>query len=128
MSMRSPKEMKMQETIIKTLKTIYLNQKGADTVLTNIDKTEAVVQGLYPDLIAKGSQTFTFKVETESTVTDGSAIEWKSFSEKIGTFYLLVPEPLKTEALSIIKKLAIPHIVIATYKIADNKLKFNNLP
>ncbi len=120
--------MKMQETIIKTLKTIYLNQKGADTVLTNIDKQEAVVQGLLPDLVVKGNHTLTFKVETESTVTDGSAIEWKSFSEKIGTFYLLVPEPLKTEALSIIKKLAIPHVVLSTYKIADNKLKFGNLP
>ncbi len=128
MPMRSPKEMKMQETIIKTLKTIYLNQKGADTVLTNIDKQEAVVQGLLPDLVVKGNHTLTFKVETESTVTDGSAIEWKSFSEKIGTFYLLVPEPLKTEALSIIKKLAIPHVVLSTYKIADNKLKFGNLP
>ena len=121
-------EMKLHETIIKTLQSIYLNQKGASSAVHNIDQKLAVVQGLSPDLMVKMGFMLYFKVETESTVTTGSAIEWKSFSEKLGTFYLVVPEPLKTEAIRIIKQLSIPKIVVVPYRIKENKLVFGSLP
>ena len=128
MALRTPPEMKMHYTLIKSLEGLYLNQKGASSVRTNLDREDAVVLGLMPDLIIKSSFTLYFKVETQSTVTEGSAIEWKSFSEKLGQFYLLVPAVLKPDAEDIIKRLAIPKVVLLTYKIKENKLSFSGLP
>lgn len=125
--MRTAKEMKMHETIIKALQNLY-ESKGASQVLTNIMAQNAVVEGVTVDLIVKNPFTIYMKVETDTSVTEGEAIAWKSITEKLGTFFLLVPEPLKQEALRIIGKAAIKNIRLCYYKIAENKLKFINLP
>jgi hypothetical protein len=128
MAMRSPKEMKMHETIIKSLCSIYENQKNAQQILTNLDKPEAVIKGITVDLIIKNPITFIFKVETESTVTEGESIVWKSISEQLGTFFLMVPEPCRGDAGRIISKLNLKNVRLCYYRIHDNKLKFVNLP
>ncbi|HDT15461.1 MAG TPA: hypothetical protein ENN55_04550 [Firmicutes bacterium] len=125
--MRSSQEIKLHDTIIATLKNLYTN-RGAVSVATINDKIPPAFDGVGVDLIIKSQFKMIFKVETESTVTEGSAIHWKQISEKAGLFYLLVPEPLKTEASAIIKQLAIPKIIVSTYRIVDNKLRFGNLP
>ncbi|MFP4466214.1 MAG: hypothetical protein ACLFP1_04110 [Candidatus Goldiibacteriota bacterium] len=127
MAMRSPQEMKLHDTIIATLKNLYTN-RGAVSVQTANDKLPPVIDGVSVDLIIKSQFKIIFKVETESTVTEGTAIHWKQISEKAGQFNLLVPEPLKSEAAAIIKQLGIPKISISTYRILDNKLRFANLP
>lgn len=128
MAIRSPKELKMHETIIRSLASVYKG-KGATQVLTNLDEeNKAVVNGVTVDLIVKNPFPLHFKIETETSVKEGEAIAWKSISEKIGTFFLMVPEPLKQEALRIINKNNIKNIRLCYYKVVDNKLKFINLP
>jgi hypothetical protein len=128
MAIRSPKEAKMHETIIRSLVSIY-NGKGASQILTNLDEeSNAVVNGITLDLIVKNPFPLYFKIETETSVKEGEAIAWKSISEKIGTFFLVVPEPLKQEAMRIINKNNIKNIRLSYYKIVENKLKFINLP
>ncbi len=127
MAIRSPKEAKMHETIIRSLAKVY-EQKGASQVLTNLEDSNAVVHGIPVDLIVKNPFTLHFKVETETSVKEGEAIAWKSLVEKVGTFFLMVPEPLKQEALRIINKNNIKNIRLCYYKIIENKLKFINLP
>jgi hypothetical protein len=127
MAMRTAKEMKMHEMIIKSVAGIY-EQKGAAQVLTNLMGDNAVVEGVYLDLIVKAPFTIYMKVETDTSVTDGESIAWKGIVDKLGTFFLLVPEPLRQEASRIITKQNIKNIRLCTYKIADNKMKFTNLP
>lgn len=127
MAIRSPKEAKIHETIVRSLAKVY-EQKGANQVLTNLDQNNAVVQGMTVDLIVKNPFTLYFKIETETSVKEGEAIAWKALSEKIGTFFLMVPEPLKQEALRIIAKNNIKNIRLCYYKIVENKLKFIHLP
>ncbi|MGD0565856.1 MAG: hypothetical protein ABSA34_00835 [Candidatus Goldiibacteriota bacterium] len=127
MAMRSPKEMKMHDTIIKSVAGIY-ESKNAQQVHTNLDKQNAVIKGVTVDLIVKNPIVLIFKVETESTVTEGEAIAWKGISEQLGTFFLMVPEPLKGEANRILAKSGLKNVKLCYYKIADNKLKFTNLP
>ena len=127
MAMRSPKEMKMHETIIRSLAGIY-DQKNAHQVLTNLDKQEAVMKGVTVDLIVKNPITLIFKVETDTSVTEGEAIAWKGIYDQLGTFFLMVPEPLKAEANRILQKVGLKSVRLCYYKIADNKLKFINLP
>jgi hypothetical protein len=127
MAMRTAKEMKMHEMIIKSVAGIY-EQKGAAQVLTNLMSQNAVVNGITLDLIVKSPFTIYMKVETDTSVTEGESIAWKGISEKLGTFFLLVPEPLKQEALRIQAKAGIKNIRMCYYKIADNKMKFTNLP
>ncbi|HPD19245.1 MAG TPA: hypothetical protein PLF61_06245, partial [Candidatus Goldiibacteriota bacterium] len=97
MAIRSPKEEKMHETIIRSLASVY-EQKGASHVLTNLDGNNAVVKGITVDLVVKNPFTLYFKIETETSIKEGEAIAWKSISENLGTFFLMVPEPLKQEA------------------------------
>ena len=127
MAIRTAREMKMHETIIKSLANYY-ESKGAAQVLTNIMSQSAVVNGVTVDLIVKSPFTIYMKVETETSVTEGEAIAWKSISEKLGTFFLMVPEPLKAEALRIQKKNNINNIRMCYYKVVENKLRFINLP
>jgi hypothetical protein len=127
MAMRTAKEMKMHEMIIKSVAGIY-EQKGAAQVLTNLMSQNAVVEGITLDLVVKAPFTIYMKVETETSVTDGEAIAWKGISEKLGTFFLLVPEPLKQEAVRIIAKAGIKNIRLCYYSVADNKMKFKALP
>jgi len=127
MAIRSPKEAKMHEVIIRSLAKVY-EQKGASQILTNLEDSSAVVHGIPVDLIVKNPFTMHFKIETETSVKEGEAIAWKSLAEKVGTFFLMVPEPLKQEALRIISKNNIKNIRLCYYKIAENKLKFINLP
>jgi len=127
MAMRTAKEMKMHEMIIKSVEGIY-KQKGAAQVLTNLMGNNAVVEGVYLDLIVKAPFTIYMKVETDTSVTDGEAIAWKGIVDKLGTFFLLVPEPLRQEAVRIIAKQNIKNIRLCYYSIADNKMKFKNLP
>ena len=127
MALRSAKEMKMHETIIKSIAGIY-EQKGAAQVLTNLMSQSAVVEGITVDLIVKAPFTIYMKVETDTSVTEGEAIAWKGIADKLGTFFLMVPEPLKAEALRIIAKVGIKNIRLCYYSIAENKLKFKNLP
>lgn len=127
MAMRTAKEMKMHETIIKSIAGIY-ESKGADQVLTNLMSQNAVVNGVTVDIVVKKPFTMYFKVETDTSVTEGEAIAWKGISEKLGTFFLMVPEPLKQEALRIQTKAGIKNIRMCYYKVVDNKLKFINLP
>ena len=127
MALRSAKEMKMHETIIKSVAGIY-EQKGAAQVLTNLMSQNAVVEGITVDLIVKAPFTIYMKVETDTSVTEGEAIAWKGIADKLGTFFLMVPEPLKAEALRIIAKVGIKNIRLCYYSIAENKLKFKNLP
>ena len=127
MAMRTAKEMKMHEMIIKSVAGIY-EQKGAAQVLTNLMSQNAVVEGITLDLIVKAPFTIYMKVETDTSVTDGESIAWKSISEKLGTFFLLVPEPLRLEAIRILKKNGIKNVRTCYYKISENKLKFINLP
>jgi hypothetical protein len=127
MAMRTAKEMKMHETIIKALQNLY-ESKGASQVLTNIMAQNAVVEGVTIDLIVKNPFTLYIKVETDTSVTEGEAIAWKGISEKLGTFFLLVPDPLKQEAQRILTKAGIKNARMCYYKIADNKMKFINLP
>ena len=128
MAMRSPKEMKLHETIIRSVAGIYNGQKNAQQVLTNIDKPEAVLKGITVDIVVKNPITLIFKVETETSVTEGEAIAWKSISEQLGTFFLLIPHPLKADAMRIISKLALKNVRLCYYMINDNKLKFIGLP
>jgi hypothetical protein len=67
-------------------------------------------------------------VETETSVTEGEAIAWKSISEQLGTFFLLVPHPLKADAMRITTKLGLKNIRLCYYMINENKLKFIGLP
>ncbi|MCX7698651.1 MAG: hypothetical protein N2114_04210 [Candidatus Goldbacteria bacterium] len=128
MAIRSAKEAKMHEIIIKSLASVY-ESRGASKILTNLEgNNNAVVDGITVDLIVKNPFPMHFKIETETSVKEGEAIAWKSISEKIGTFFLMVPEPLKQEALRIINKNNIKNIRLCYYKIVDNKLKFINLP
>ena len=127
MSMRSPKEMKMHDTIISSLAGIY-RKKNAQMVSTNLETQKAVMKGVTVDLIVKNPITYIFKVETESTVTEGEAIAWKGISEQLGTFFLMVPDPLKGDANRIVAKAGLKNVKMCYYKIADNKLKFTNLP
>jgi hypothetical protein len=127
MALRSAKEMKMHETIIKSLAGVY-EQRGAAQVLTNLMSQNAVINGITVDLIVKAPFTLYFKVETDTSVTEGEAIAWKGIAEKLGTFFLMVPEPLKAEAVRIIGKIGVKNIRLCYYKIADNKMKFINLP
>jgi hypothetical protein len=127
MSMRSPKEMKMHDTIISSLAGIY-RSKNAQMVSTNLETQKAVMKGVTVDLIVKNPITYIFKVETESTVTEGEAIAWKGISEQLGTFFLMVPDPLKGDANRIVAKAGLKNVKMCYYKIADNKLKFTNLP
>jgi hypothetical protein len=127
MAMRTAKEMKMHEMIIKSVAGIY-EQKGAAQVLTNLMSQNAVVDGVTLDLVVKLPYTVYIKIETDTSVNDGEAIAWKGISDKLGTFFLLVPEPLKAEALRIIAKNNIKNIRMCYYKVADNKMKFTNLP
>jgi len=120
--------MKMHDTIIKSLEHIYRDQRGATTVLTNLKGEEAVVKGVVLDLIVKNPFLMHIKVETESTVNEGSAIAWKQISDTIGTFWLMVPEPLRAEAVRIIKKKTIKNVRMCAYKVVENKLKFINIP
>ncbi len=125
--MRTAKEMKMHEMIIKAVAGIY-EQKGAGQVLTNLMSQNAVVNGITLDLIVKTPFLVYMKIETGTSVTEGEAIAWKGISEKLGTFFLLIPEPLKQEAIRIIKKAEIKNIKLCYYRIADNRMKFINLP
>ncbi len=127
MAIRSPKEAKMHETIIRSLASVY-EGRGASQILTNLEENKAVVNGITVDLIVKNPFTMHFKIETDTSVKDGEAIAWKSISEKIGTFFLVIPEPLKQEAIRIINKNNIKNIRLCYYKIVENKLKFINLP
>lgn len=127
MAMRSAKEMKMHETIIKSIAGIY-EQRGAAQVLTNLMSQNAVIEGVAVDLIVKAPFTIYMKVETETSVTEGEAIAWKGIAEKLGTFFLMVPEPLKQEAVRIISKAGVKNIRLCYYSVADNKMKFKNLP
>ena len=127
MAIRSPKEMKMHDTIIRSLAGIY-ESKNAQQVHTNLDKQNAVIKGVTVDLVIKNPIVLIFKVETESTVTEGEAIAWKGISEQLGTFFLMVPEPLKGEANRIVAKAGLKNVKMCYYRIADNKLKFTNLP
>lgn len=128
MAMRSPKEMKLHETIIRSVAGIYNAQKNSNQVLTNLDKPSAVIKGISVDLIVKNPITLIFKIETESSVTEGEAISWKSISEQLGTFFLLIPDPLKADAMRIIAKNELKNIRLCFYRINDNKLKFVGLP
>jgi len=120
--------MKLHSTIVNTLKMLYEDQKGAQVSTCN-DKVPVAINGVSPDLVATFRFRVIFKVETESTVTEGSAIEWKSIAEKAGSFYIMVPEPLKYDAKKLIEKAGLAKfITITTYKIRDNKLVFGNLP
>ncbi|HDQ26447.1 MAG TPA: hypothetical protein ENN43_06865 [bacterium] len=127
MAMRSAKEMKMHETIIKSVKGIY-EQRGASQILDNLSGKYAVVNGIEVDLMLKNPFMLYFKIETESSVTEGESIAWKSMSEKLGTFFMLIPEPLKQEALRIIKKNDIKNIRLCYYRVVENKLRFISLP
>jgi len=42
MAMRDAKEQKMHDTIVRSLKTIYAEQKNASQVITNLDGPDAV--------------------------------------------------------------------------------------
>lgn len=126
MGIRTPKEMKMHDTIIRSMAGIY-EQKGAHKVSTNLDKQEAVINGVEVDLIIKNPLQLVFKVETESTVTEGSAIAWKQIFDKAGIFYLMVPEPLTDEAYRISKEAKV-NLRLCTYRVKDNKLVFGRLP
>ena len=126
MAMRTAKEMKMHEMIIKSVEGVY-KQKGAAQVLTNLMGQNAVVEGVALDLIVKSPFTIYMKVETETSVTDGEAIAWKGIVDKLGTFFLLVPEPLKQEAIRIIAKQNIKNIRLCYYSISENRMKFKNL-
>ena len=128
MAMRSPKEMKLHEIIIRSVAGIYSAQKNSNQVLTNLDKPNAVIKGISVDLIVKNPITFIFKIETESSVTEGEAISWKSISEQLGTFFLLIPDPLKADAMRIIAKNKLENVRLCFYRINDNKLKFVGLP
>ncbi len=128
MAMRSPKEMKLHETIIRSVAGIYDSQKNAQQVLTNLDKPLAVLKGITVDIIVKNPITLIFKVETETSVTEGEGIAWKAISEQLGTFFLLVPHPLKADAMRIIAKLGVKNIRLCFYMINENKLKFTGLP
>lgn len=128
MAMRSPNEIKLQETIIRSLAGIYKSHKSSQQILTNLEKEEAVIKGVTVNLIVKNPITLIFKVETESSVTEGESISWKEISDRLGTFFLLVPEPLKPEAGRILVKTGLKNVRLCCYKIADNKLKFINLP
>ncbi len=127
MAMRSPKEMKMHDTIIRSLAGIY-ESKNAQQVMTNLEKQDAVIKGVSVDVIVKNPITYIFKVETDTSVTEGEAIAWKGISDQLGTFFLLIPEPLKAEANRILAKVGLKNVRLCYYKIADNKLKFINLP
>ena len=128
MAMRSPKEIKLHETIIRSVAGIYDGQKNAQQVLTNLEKQEAVLKGITVDIIVKNPITLIFKVETETSVTEGEAIAWKSISEQLGTFFLLIPHPLKADAMRIIAKLRLKNVRLCYYMINENKLKFIGLP
>ncbi len=128
MSARTAQEVKLHSTIVNTLKMLYEGQKGAEVSTCN-DKVPVSINGVSPDLVAVFRFKVIFKVETESTVTEGSAIEWKSIAEKAGSFYLMVPEPLRFDAKKLLEKNGLTKFVtITTYKIRDNKLVFSNLP
>lgn len=126
MGSRTPREMKMHDTIIRSLAGIY-EQKGAQKILSNLDNNDAVISGVTVDLIVKTPLQLVFRVETESTVSEGSAIVWKQIYDKAGIFYLMVPEPLTDEAYRISKEAKV-NLRLCTYKIKDNKLVFGRLP
>ena len=128
MAMRTPKEMKLHETIIRSVAGIYESRKSAQQILTNLENPDAVLKGITVDIIVKSPITFIFKVETESSVTDGEAIAWRAISEQLGTFFLLVPHPLKADAMKIIARTGLKNVRLCYYKIMDNKLKFISLP
>jgi len=128
MAMRTPKEMKLHETIIRSVAGIYDSRKSAQQVLTNLERPDAVLKGITVDIIVKNPITLIFKVETETSVTEGEAIAWKAISEQLGTFFLLIPHPLKADAMKIIAKTGLKNVRLCYYMIMDNKLKFMSLP
>lgn len=128
MAMRSPKEMKLHETIIRSVASIYESRQNTQQVLTNLEKQDAVLKGVAVDIIVKNPMSLIFKVETETSVNDGEAIAWKGISDQLGTFFLLVPDPLKADAIKAIAKIGVKNIRLCFYRINDNKLKFLGLP
>ena len=128
MAMRAANEQKMHDTIVRSLKHIYLEQRNASRFATELDGDDTTIKGVTVDMIVKNPFVITFKIETESTVNEGEAIAWKSISEKAGVFYLMVPEPLRAEAVRIIRKNEIKGVRMCAYKVVENRLKFIGIP
>jgi|DewCreStandDraft_4_1066084.scaffolds.fasta_scaffold24160_2 hypothetical protein len=128
MSSRTPQNQRLHDTLIETLKSVYLHKKEADEVFINPgDAKNTNVKGLYPDVIVKFKykNVVIFEIETEDTITEAETLQWKQFYEAFGSFYLLVPDYAEAQAKNLLTKSGLTKIVLLSYKWADNKLVFN---
>ena len=130
MGLRTIQSQKLHDAVVITLKEFYLKKRNADDVIINPgDDTKAAIKGLYPDVISQTGDLLTvLEVETDETVTEQEALEWKTFNDIIGQFYLVVPEQAEAEAKALIKQNGLTHCKICTYKLVEKRLVFNNLP
>lgn len=96
----------------------FLGQSEHDAVIqaafNNLDKTNhrvytnpnqqknTHINGQYPDIIItpvnENTVKFVIEVETADSVNTNEAVQWRTYSQLGGTFYLLVPLQSKTLA------------------------------
>jgi hypothetical protein len=125
---RSARNQKLHDSIIMALQATYLKNKGAENAYINPgDSKGTPLKGHYPDVIVqtKGSPTNIFEVETDETVVETEVLQWKTFHDSFGTYYLVVPEAEEEHAKAILLKNGLlPGIKVIGYKWKDTKLVF----
>lgn len=125
---RSARNQKLHDSVIITLQAVYLKTKGADEAHINPGETKAAaLKGHYPDVIVqtKGYPNLIFEVETDETVNDAEVVQWKTFYDSLGTFYLVVPAAEEDHAKHILTKNSLQtSIKIIGYKWKETKLVF----
>ncbi|MCX7698001.1 MAG: hypothetical protein N2114_00845 [Candidatus Goldbacteria bacterium] len=128
MSSRTPQNQRLHDTLIETLKSVYLNKKDADEVFINPgDAKNTNVKGLYPDVIVKSRSkgVIIFEIETEDTINEAETLQWKQFFEAFGSFYLLIPDYTEQNTKNLLIKSGLTKISMVTYKWVENKLVFS---
>jgi len=126
---RSPRNQKLHDTILITLQTVYEKAKGANEVFVNAGESKnSSIKGHYPDVIAQytGKPPIVFEIETDETVNEAEVLQWKSFQEAFGLFYLNVPAMLESKAIQILTKNNLSKIIVTGYRWKENKLVFTN--
>lgn len=82
------------------------------------------------DIIAEidGQLVALGEVETENTVTDARAVEWKKFCESCSRFYLFAPEGTEERVIELIEKYQVECAGLRCYSIDGSKLNVRSIP